>query len=68
MKSQGIPFNKDTLTLAAGTCYKLVMFQIFYSFMSIQHYSLIYSYIWTDALFLCWSEYGRDLPDLHRAH
>ncbi|XP_063334272.1 pentatricopeptide repeat-containing protein 2, mitochondrial isoform X2 [Pelmatolapia mariae] len=23
MRSQGIPFNKDTLTLAAGTCYKL---------------------------------------------
>ncbi|XP_068430544.1 pentatricopeptide repeat-containing protein 2, mitochondrial [Clinocottus analis] len=23
MRDQGIPFNKDTLTLAAGTCYKL---------------------------------------------
>ncbi|KAM8827562.1 pentatricopeptide repeat-containing protein 2, mitochondrial isoform 2-T2 [Spinachia spinachia] len=23
MRAQGIPFNKDTLTLAAGTCYKL---------------------------------------------
>lgn len=24
MKSQGVPFNKDTLTLACATCYKLV--------------------------------------------
>lgn len=25
MRSQGVPFNKDTMTLATGTCYKLVM-------------------------------------------
>lgn len=24
MRSQGVPFNKDTLMLAFGTCYKLV--------------------------------------------
>uniref|UniRef100_A0A674EX30 Uncharacterized protein n=1 Tax=Salmo trutta TaxID=8032 RepID=A0A674EX30_SALTR len=24
MKNQGVPFNKDTFTLATGTCYKLV--------------------------------------------
>lgn len=27
MRSQGLQFNKDTLTLAAGTCYKLVRFE-----------------------------------------
>lgn len=27
MKSQNVPFNKDTLTLAFGTCYKLVRFK-----------------------------------------
>lgn len=26
MRSQGVPFNKDTLILAFGTCYKLVMY------------------------------------------
>lgn len=29
MRFQGITFNKDTLILAAATCYKLVMFKIF---------------------------------------
>lgn len=27
MRSQGVQFNKDTMTLAIGTCYKLVMFK-----------------------------------------
>ena len=31
MRNQGVPFNKDTMILASGTCYKLVKFRIFSS-------------------------------------
>lgn len=51
MRSHGVPFNKDTLTLAFGTCYKLVMFAM----IKIICYNLrmsMYVLFWTFMLFV----------------